>query len=385
MGDGLGKPLERDVYQGPGGLSSDTYFGRNAGGDDLYSAPYAGRGAASGTTRSVDIGGISTRPYRDIGVHRDMPLSSDHITRSSLTGLESSSSNSFSSNSAYSGGTYIGTMGSSSLIPQSSSPSGRFATQAPLSEPYWHRPPVPAPLIAPSSMSQSRPQDCMIIWDWDDTLMCSSAINRNRLPPEVVRELEPLLEQVLILSMRLGDSYIVTNADDLWVFESTRRFAPRVLPLLNNLSIMSARRRQEAAYPNDVFAWKRETFREVLAARGGGSLNLVVLGDSPSEMEAAYSSTNGLGLHPLVVKTVKFKEQPSCEELVEQLKIVLQDLSSIVDETQGGNRHLAQYLRPSYGGYPSQLPSQTALSGLSTYPSFGSPSRTYPGSALLIQ
>ena len=52
------------------------------------------------------------------------------------------------------------------------------------------------------------------------------------------------------------------NADDLWVFESTRRFAPNVQPIMSQIPILSARRKHEANFPGDVFAWKRETFRE---------------------------------------------------------------------------------------------------------------------------
>merc|ERR1711957_573877 len=142
--------------------------------------------------------------------------------------------------------------------------------------------------------------------------MCSSAINNQQLYAHQAQQLEHVLEQLLSLSLKFGETLIVTNADHLWVTESTRQFAPRVATFLSRIPIISARVKYEGIFPNDVFAWKRETFREIIGvriarSRPGALLNLVVLGDSPSEMEAAHSSTSGV---VSAVKTVKFKESP---------------------------------------------------------------------------
>jgi len=206
--------------------------------------------------------------------------------------------------------------------------------------------------------------ETIIIFDWDDTLMCSSAINANQLFPHQAAQLEAVLEQVLSASMLLGETCIVTNADELWVLESTRRFCPRVLPLLSQISVISARRKYERSCPGDVFAWKRETFREVLAARKGApqvagsigsSLNLIVLGDSPAEMEAAQTSTIG-AMYPLMIKQVKFKEIPTVDELVEQLQIVAQELGSIVMDDRSSCRNLVARMRaqPTTAQYQTQ-------------------------------
>jgi len=198
-----------------------------------------------------------------------------------------------------------------------------------------------------------QPQETIIIFDWDDTLMCSSAIKANQLFSHQAAQLEAVLEQVLISSMQLGETCIVTNALELWVFESTRHFCPRVLPLLSQISVVSARRDYERSYPDDYFAWKRESFRDVLAKRKGAaqvgsivgsSLNLVVLGDSPAEMDAAQTSTCG-ATYPLTIKRVKFKEIPTVDELVEQLHIVVQELSSIVTGDRSNYRNLETRLR----------------------------------------
>jgi len=224
-----------------------------------------------------------------------------------------------------------------------------------------------------------QPQETIIIYDWDDTLMCSSAINANQLLPHQAAQLEAVLEQVLTGSMRLGETIIVTNADELWVLESTRRFCPRVLPLLSQISVISARRRYEHGYPGDVFAWKRETFREVLAKRKGApqvggstgsSLNLIVLGDSPAEMEAAQTSTFG-ATYPLTIKQVKFKEIPTVDELVEQLHVVVQDLGSIVTSDRSNYRNLVTRLRPQPATAQFQTQQVTYALAPAFSPAFG--------------
>lgn len=226
----------------------------------------------------------------------------------------------------------------------------------------WWSHSSPPPARAPG---RPAPQECIIIFDWDDTLMCSSAINAGQFHPHQMVQLESLLEQVLGLSMQLGETLVVTNADDLWVLESTRRFAPRVLPILSRLTIMSARRKYEQTCPGDVFAWKRETFREILATRSlvssNAGVNLVVLGDSPAEIEAAHTATMGT---QSTVKTVKFKETPSGDEVLEQLRMVLKDLPQIVDDSQSGQRNLAQWLRAA----PLAASASYGYGGLSTAP-----------------
>lgn len=196
----------------------------------------------------------------------------------------------------------------------------------------------------------------LLIWDWDDTLMCSSAINNQQLYAHQAQQLECVLEQLLSLSLRLGETLIVTNADQLWVTESARQFTPRVAAFLSRIPIISARVKYEGIYPNDVFAWKRETFREVIGARvarsrPGSLLNLVVLGDSPSEMEAAHSSTLGVGLFS-TVKTVKFKENPTADELIEQLHMMTHELGSIVAEERTSFRNLVQRMHNYSGANP---------------------------------
>lgn len=335
MGDGIGKPEgEYDRYDPPRS-SSDTYF---PSGDHL--AAYGGRG---GTYPGYATASMPDSLYRQGPPHRSGPPPGPPASSSYDNGY-SGYSNGYS---GYTNGLPPLTLSSLASSPYREPPSlsaSPYRDQSLLSS--------PPPRRQGLSSFGSPQRAALIIWDWDDTLMCSTAINSGRLAAGSAPQLEVLLEESLMNSMALGETLIVTNADDLWVFESTRRFAPRVLSLLSQLPIISARRRQEANFPGDVFAWKRETFREILTNRNTThGLNLVVLGDSPSEIEAAQTATYGLGIHPLLIKTVKFKEAPTCEELCDQQRLVLQDLSSIVHEEQDSNRNLASRVQSTSFGY----------------------------------
>jgi hypothetical protein len=99
-----------------------------------------------------------------------------------------------------------------------------------------------------------KPEQTIIIFDWDDTLCPSSWIRANKHhlsffkpAPNVeqfqrpLRELQKQCEQLLKLAVKLGNVIIVTNAVHPWVETSCRNFLPGLLPLLSQLPVIYAR------------------------------------------------------------------------------------------------------------------------------------------------
>ena len=82
------------------------------------------------------------------------------------------------------------------------------------------------------------------------------------------------------------------------------------------MTIISARAKYESKFPGDVPKWKINAFfdleNEELA--DGNMKNLVALGDSMMEMEAAQQLANKF--EKCLIKTVKFREFPKPNELV---------------------------------------------------------------------
>ena len=89
--------------------------------------------------------------------------------------------------------------------------------------------------------------------------------------------------------MQYGRVYIITNAAEGWVEFSCNRFMPEVYPILSKIEIISARAKYESKFPGDVPKWKLYAFLETQSDLTNGNMkNVVALGDSMMEMDAAH-------------------------------------------------------------------------------------------------
>jgi len=195
-------------------------------------------------------------------------------------------------------------------------------------------------------------REATIIFDWDDTLMCSSAIKAQQEPdPSEVMELAGAVETVLRTAMELGRTAIVTNANLVWVQTTADIFMPSVVPLLSMVELVSARQSYGEKWPGDHSAWKRQAFRDVVCgpqssqcceASTNSGVNLVVLGDSSAEIQAGRSVAKGRETGEAIVKTVKLKAAPSIGELRGQLLAVARSLGRIVGEDRSSSKALVR-------------------------------------------
>lgn len=197
--------------------------------------------------------------------------------------------------------------------------------------------------------SRAEAGDTLIVFDWDDTLLCTSAINRDSWTDSQLRQLERIGEDVLRACMTLGETIIITNGVETWVQASADRYLPGLLPVLSSMRVLSARAQYEDQCPGDPYAWKKHAFTDVLAERQkaqedgiDGPLNLVVVGDSEAEIEAARYATKYCGGCSPLLKTIKFKDCPTVTELLGQLRRVAQELEHIVDEHRSTHRSMEQ-------------------------------------------
>jgi len=108
-----------------------------------------------------------------------------------------------------------------------------------------------------STASQSeyfKPEQTIILFDWDDTLCPSHWIRENRpilsfFKPapssekyqKPLRELQTHVEATLKLAMKMGKVIIVTNAMEPWVETSCRNFLPVLVPIVTQIPVIYAR------------------------------------------------------------------------------------------------------------------------------------------------
>lgn len=210
----------------------------------------------------------------------------------------------------------------------------------------------------------------VIIFDYDDTILCTSYLNlrtdQKVLPPAVQRNLVDIsnaAKRLLELAMRLGQTFIITNAMTGWVEYSADRWVPDLVPVLERVKVISARTSYEQHFPGEVSQWKIQAFLEVQRQLNSQIItNLVSLGDSNFEMDAVH--VMGKEFAQALVKTIKFRENPSPEELYKQLELVGQKFERIIENA----RNLKISLERKWVGGPPQhqqqqqqvaLPNQT--------------------------
>lgn len=200
------------------------------------------------------------------------------------------------------------------------------------------------------------PADTVIIFDWDDTLLCTTSVTTfQQCDAERLLQLEHAVEAVLTVAMGLGETYIVTNGAEDWIQQSSHSFLPRLMPLLKRLSkVVSARAAYEKVWPGEPTVWKQAAFEKILSERKSSSrftngVNLLVLGDSLAEIDAAQTATRRLR-GTSVIKTVKFKDMPSIDELLGQLRLVTQVLPDLVARDGNESKALiSRQLQPQQG------------------------------------
>jgi hypothetical protein len=129
--------------------------------------------------------------------------------------------------------------------------------------------------------------------------------------------------------MKFGQTFIITNAMKGWVEYSATKYIPALLPTLKKIRVISARSEHETKYPGLYHEWKIQAFLAVQKEMSSHIItNLVSLGDSTIEMDAVHVMGNEFA--QALIKTVKFRDTPTPEELAKQLELVSQKFEKIL-------------------------------------------------------
>jgi hypothetical protein len=182
-----------------------------------------------------------------------------------------------------------------------------------------------------SPSSKNKTHNSLIIFDWDDTLLCTTYLNKNNLvddniilsekDKEKISKLEKSVYNLLSISIEKGDVFIITNAGAGWVEFSSQKYYPSILELLTKIKIISAREEYEYLFPDDPRMWKIQSFLNMQKFFNSNLVtNIICLGDSFIEIEAGKFLASKF--NQAYIKTVKFREFPKPDELNKQLNLV---------------------------------------------------------------
>jgi len=183
----------------------------------------------------------------------------------------------------------------------------------------------------PPSHSWCCPGNTLIIFDWDDTLLCTTALKAKEC--SLTRaDLLALQEQLLSLfkvANCLGKVSIVTCSAPGWVEMSAKKWLPALLPSLEQIPIIYAKEKYSRSFPGDSLQWKLQSFRELYDPVARTARNVVVIGDSQDEMLAAKF----LGeMNPgILVKRVHFEAKSLLPELMYKLEMLGDALKGLAE------------------------------------------------------
>lgn len=179
-------------------------------------------------------------------------------------------------------------------------------------------------------------QRTVTLYDWDDTFFPSTYLaergiaiddDDDQLPDHLIEELSQLEEiviKILQCALHCGVVKVITNAERGWVELSGSRFMPRLTNFLkaNSIKIVSARTSYEADFPDSPSCWKTAAFAAEVdeSFPDADYLNVLVLGDSLSEREAAHNLA--LRRPTSCVKSVKLVERPNVIQLQRQIALL---------------------------------------------------------------
>lgn len=195
--------------------------------------------------------------------------------------------------------------------------------------------PVSSPKRPFSSKRDSLIDRTLTLYDWDDTFLPSTHLaslgirvdETDELPPHLandLQELELTVIKILEEALRYGIVKVITNAEEGWVELSGSRFMPKLTSFLldNRVKIVSARTMYEADYPDSPSCWKTAAFAAEVdeSFPDVDQLNVLVLGDSLSERDAAHALA--LRMPASCVKSVKLVERPNVSQLHRQIALL---------------------------------------------------------------
>lgn len=181
--------------------------------------------------------------------------------------------------------------------------------------------------------AQRPPQhQTVVIFDWDDTLLPTSFLQQSQdqapARKKFLESIQSIGKQILELALQMGHTFIITNAMEGWVEYSAAKYMPQLLPVLQRIHVISARN-YEQQYPGNYSQWKIQAFLGVQRTLDSQIItNLISIGDSNFEMDAVH--VMGQEFEQALVKTIKFKANPTDEELHKQLELVALDRKSVV-------------------------------------------------------
>lgn len=188
------------------------------------------------------------------------------------------------------------------------------------------------------------PEDTILIFDWDDTVLPSTWIHEQGLtlaedtwPTQEQQvqlgKLAQLAAHTLSVAKQYGQVILVTNAEEGWIELSCQKFMPSLWPALQDVKLFSARSTYEHQGVASPFEWKYLAFESEIngfyeACDADLQKNVVSFGDSAHEREALIRVTERMP--NCRTKSLKLVERPEVEQLMKEHQLLADCMRTVV-------------------------------------------------------
>jgi len=187
-------------------------------------------------------------------------------------------------------------------------------------------------------------EDRVFVLDYDDTLVPSSWLTTKGfkmtkhlcgITPEMLDACGKVAEHTAALinaAKRYGKVVIVTNATREWVVLASKTFMPTISDIILSLPIFSAAELYEHQTSSPTI-WKKLAFQNDVLRTAfpvqPAMRTVISIGDSEAERQALKYIQSLADPDSMLTKSVKFKERPTPEVLIQQLIVTLEGLHMI--------------------------------------------------------
>ena len=201
----------------------------------------------------------------------------------------------------------------------------------------------------------------IFIIDWDDTLFPTTWINNNSIDINNEKtkneyrlyflELDKIISNLIITFNKIGDIYIVTNANLKWIKTCLNLLEKTTYEIIrNNIRIVSARDTY-SLIKSSPLEWKIFTFQDIVEEilysiydklKPLTYMNIISIGDAPYEYNALlnldnYFKSNTIFKNKInkdfnyLLKHIKFMDNPDFNNIIEQVQSLLNNKEKIVN------------------------------------------------------
>lgn len=174
----------------------------------------------------------------------------------------------------------------------------------------------------------------IVIFDWDNTLYPSSAIDDNIFSTEDIEKLDKIIYKLLNHVMKYAQVLIITNATKNWVYKCLENLN-FTRQLIDDIKIISARDLLSGF--NDVKhdVWKVAVFEYIITTYYNSANNIISIGDDIYEYKAlvnlAKKTLKTNILSDKKFKTVKMFKYPEIDLFIRELNLIREQFYKIYE------------------------------------------------------